>query len=461
MTPDRATSDRASSPRNAIGCGPAVRLMAAGMVTLSLAGCGSGSWFGDSEPPPIPGERISVLRLERQLEPDPRLADLRVELPAATTNPAWPQAGGNPDHAMGNLALAPRIRQVWTADIGYGSSTETRLLAQPVVAQGRVYTLDTEYDLTAFDASTGKQVWQTSVERENESGGALGGGAAFADNRLMVTTGYGELLSVDPATGAISWRTRVPGPVRSAPSIVNGRVFVITVDNQLIAYSANDGATLWTHTGILETAGLLGAASPAVDGTIVAAPYSSGELFALRAENGRVAWSDNLAAARRVGALSNLADIRGMPVIDRGLVLAVSHSGRMVAIDERTGGRAWEQEIGGVDTPAVAGDFIFVLSNDNEVIALTRQAGRVRWVAPLARYEDPADRQGPIIWTGPTLAGGQLWLANSTGELVALSPEDGRETQRLDLPGSTFIPPVVADGTLYVLTDDGTLAAYR
>ena len=289
----------------------------------------------------------------------------------------------------------------------------------------------------------------------------MGGGVAFADGRLLATTGYGELLSLDPKSGAISWRTRVPGPVRAAPTVINNRVFVVTVDNQLIAYSANDGATLWTHTGILETAGLLGAASPAADGSIVAVPYSSGELFALRAENGRVAWSDNLAAVRRAGALSNLADIRGMPVIDRGLVMAVSHSGRMVAIDERSGGRAWEQEIGGVDTPWVAGDFIFVLSNDGEVIALTRQSGRIRWVAPLARYEDPQDRTGPIIWNGPVLAGGRLWVANSVGELVSLSTENGQEQQRLELPGGAFIAPVVADNTLYVLTDDGTLVAYR
>lgn len=439
----------------------AARLMTAGLLTMTLAGCGGGSWFGDSEPPPLPGERISVLRLERQLEPDPRLADLRVELPAPVANPSWPQAGGNPDHAMGHLALPAQPREVWRADIGSGSSSDTRLLARPVMADGRIYTLDTDYEVTAFDPANGKQIWRTSVERENESGGALGGGVAFADGRLLATTGFGELLSLDPATGAISWRTRVPGPVRAAPTVIGNRAFVVTVDNQLVAYSATDGATLWTHTGILETAGLLGAASPAADGSIVAVPYSSGELFRspCRERPCRMVGQSGRRPARR--GTVNLADIRGMPVIDRGLVVAVSHSGRMVAIDERSGGRAWEQEIGGVNTPWTAGDFIFVLSNEGEVMALTRQSGRIRWVAPLPRYENPQERSGSIIWTGPVLAGGRLWLANSVGDLVSLSPDDGREQQRLELPGGAFIAPIVADNTLYVLTDDGTLVAYR
>jgi outer membrane protein assembly factor BamB len=190
-------------------------------------------------------------------------------------------------------------------------------------------------------------------------------------------------------------------------------------------------------------------------------PYSSGELFALRVENGRVAWSDSLAASRRAGALANLADIRGMPVIDRGLVIAVSHSGRMAAIDERSGGRAWDQEIGGVNMPWPAGDFVFVLSNDNEVVALTRQGGRVRWVTSLPRYSDPEDRSGAIIWSGPVLAGERLWLVSTSAELIAISPANGEILQRFPLPDAAYLAPVVAEGTLYVLTDGGELVAFR
>lgn len=438
-----------------------LRIVGAAILCSALAGCGTGGWFGDDEPPPLPGERISVLQLGRTIEADPRLSDLEVTLPPAERNGAWPQAGGYPNHALGHLALSDSPREVWRVSIGDGSSSTRRLMARPVVAEGRVFTLDTDFDVAAFDEGTGREIWRTDVTPESERGEALGGGVAFADGKLFAATGYGELLALDAAGGGILWRTRVGVPMRAAPTVIDGRVFVVSVDNQAFAYQASDGQQIWTHTGILETASLLGAASPAADGSLVVVPYSSGELFALRVENGRPAWSDSLAAVRRIGALSGLADIRGMPVIDRGLVLAISHSGRMAAIDERSGARAWEQEIGGVEMPWVAGDFIYLLTNEGELTALTRQAGRIRWVTPLDRWEDPQDRTGTIEWAGPVLAGGRLWLANTREELVSVSPADGQVLSTTELPAAAFLAPVVANGTLYVLTDDGTLIAYR
>ena len=174
-----------------------------------------------------------------------------------------------------------------------------------------------------------------------------------------------------------------------------------------------------------------------------------------------MAWQESLAAIRRGGALSALADIRGLPVLDRGIVYAIGHSGRMVAVDERIGNRVWEAEIGGTQTPWLAGDFLFVLTNDSEVVAVTRQAGRVRWVAPLDRFKDPESKKGPISWSGPVLAGGKLWVTGSNGQMLALSPADGQIVNRYALPSGTYLPPVVANNTLYVLGENGTLVAYR
>jgi outer membrane protein assembly factor BamB len=159
--------------------------------------------------------------------------------------------------------------------------------------------------------------------------------------------------------------------------------------------------------------------------------------------------------------MSTLADIRGLPVIDRGRVFAVSHSGRLVSIDLRTGERAWEQEVGGTATPWVAGDFVYVLSNEGELICLTRRDGRVKWVQGLPRYENPEKKRRPLQWTGPILAGDRLVVVASNGEVLSLSPYTGEALGRVEVSDGTYIPPVLAGETLYILTNDADLIAMR
>jgi len=437
-------------------------LLSASLFAVFLGGCDTVTdWFGKTADPPLPGQRVAVLTRERKVEPDARLADVAVTVPQAVANAAWAQPGGTTDHSMGHLALSANPAEAWRGDVGTGSSSSRALLGAPVVADGKIFAMDADAHVAALDEKTGRSLWRIDTVPEHERGGATGGGVSYADGRLYAATGYAEVIALDPANGSVLWRKRVAGPVRGAPTVSGGRVLVLTLDNQLVALSTSDGTVQWSHQGILETAGLLGAASPAATGTLVVAPYSSGELIGLRPENGRVAWQESLANIRRSGALSSLADIRGLPVVDRGTVYAIGHSGRMVAIDERIGNRVWEAEIGGVQTPWLAGDYLYVVTNDAELVAVTRQAGRARWVATLDRYEDPKDKTGPIVWAGPVLAGGRLWVAGSNGKLLGLSPKDGAVEVVRSLPAAAYLPPVVANNTLYVLCDNGTLAAFR
>jgi outer membrane protein assembly factor BamB len=428
------------------------------LALLALAGCGT---LLDPVPKPrLPGERISVLTLDRRLEPDPQLKELAIRLPRPFENTEWPEAGGYPNHAMQHLALGDNVKTVWTASAGDGSSRYGRVLAPPVIGGGRVFTMDAGSTISAFDGKSGQRLWSVDVAPA-DAGKAYGGGVAYAGGRVFVGTGYAQIVALDAASGKEIWRQSVVAPLRGAPTVADGRVFAITVDNQLPALAAADGRQLWTHSGTPETAGLLGGASPAVEGDVVIAAYSSGELYALRVENGRPLWSDNLALTQRTDAISALADIRGRPVIDRGVVYAISHSGRMVAIDLRTGERIWEQDIGGTQTPWIAGDFVYLLTNSEELVCLTRRDGRVRWVAELPRYGDPKDKSDPMSWAGPVLAGNRLVVVSSDGEAMSYSPYTGKPLGRIELPGGIFVAPALADGTLFFLTDDAELVAMR
>jgi outer membrane protein assembly factor BamB len=419
-------------------------------------------YFGDNEAPPLPGQRISVLALEGAIEPDPRIADLDVRLPRPYVNASWPQSGGYPDHAMHHLAGGDRLAQVWRVGIGEGSGDDGRILTTPVIAGGRVFTIDAIAEISAFDADNGDRLWSLDPRLEGGEEDGFGGGLAYAGGHLFVTTGFGHVLALDPGNGAELWRRDIGIPMRAAPVVVGGRVFVVTYDNQLWALSAADGAVQWSNAGITETAGLLGAAAPAVDNDIVIAPYSSGELIALRVENGRTVWTDSLGTQRPgTGSLAALNDINGSPVIDRGVVYAISHGGRLVAIDLRTGSRIWEQDIAGLNTPWIAGDYLFVVTVDGDVVCLARRNGRVRWVHSLPRFEDSENRDEPVFWSGPLLLGDRLIVLGSNGDALAISPYSGRLLGRLEMPHGVRIAPVAANRTLYILTDDGDLIALR
>jgi len=409
----------------------------------------------------LPGDRISVLGLDRTVAADPNVANLPINLPSPAVNADWPQPGGNPAHAMGSPALGNGVKKVWDRSIGDGSSRYARVMSQPVIAGGRVFAMDGGVQVSALDAASGKAFWQVDLKPEDLRGSAFGGGPCFWNDRLFVSTGYAEVIALDPADGKIIWRKNVSSPVHSAPTVDNKRIFVVTVDNELVALSTDDGSRLWSHNGIPETAGLLGSASPAVEGENVVVAYNSGELFALRVENGRPIWNENLAAARTMDAVSSMADIHGRPVIDRGRVFAVSHSGRMMAIDLRSGAHVWDQDMGSSHEPWSVGDFVFVLANDNDIVCLTRNEGKIRWAQPLPHYENEKKKEDPIRWAGPVLGGNQLIVLSSSGVAMFLSPQTGETVSQTGLSDKGYLGPVIADNTLYLLTDDAQLSAYR
>ncbi|MBT3532596.1 MAG: PQQ-binding-like beta-propeller repeat protein [Rhodospirillaceae bacterium] len=426
-----------------------------------LSACELPDWLGGTEKPPLPGERISILQLDKALEPDAAIADLDVRLPRPWRNPDWPQAAGFANHAMYHLEVGEDLRRAWEISIGAGSGSESKLLTRPVVKDGRLISMDAEATVSAFAVDDGRKLWSRELTPEDEEEGVIGGGVSIDGGVVYATTGYGFVHAMSFEDGQEIWQRRIGTPIRGAPTAIGGRGFVITYDNQLHALSATDGGTLWSHAGIPEDAGLIGAPSAAVGGGLVVVPYSSGELFALRLENGRMVWGDQLVRTRRLAALSTLSEIRGSPVIDRELVLAISFSGRIAAIDLRSGRRIWDRDIAGMETPWVAGDFIFLVTTQAEVVCLARKSGRIRWVAQLPRYEDEEEKADPIQWSGPVLVSDRLVLVSSQGYAVAVSPYSGRTLGRIELPEGALIPPVVADGSLYVLTDDGDLVALR
>ncbi|WP_129791604.1 PQQ-binding-like beta-propeller repeat protein [Sphingosinicella sp. CPCC 101087] len=437
------------------------RIIVALTAVSLLAGCGI---FRGSRGPTTPtvGERIPVLASESDVEVDPALAGIPVSLPAPVANRDWPQPGGNPSKSMGHVALADSITQAWSVSIGQGSSVRGRLAAEPVIGDGRVYTIDTRATVRAFDADTGAQLWSRQVRGENSPREALyGGGVSFDGGRVYATNGAGDAAALDAATGEVVWMVKPGGPLRGAPTVGNENVYAVSQDNQLYALNVANGETRWTGAGSFELAGVFGTAAPAFAQSTVVAGFSSGELTAYRYENGQVVWQDALARTGVSTVVGTISDIDADPVIDQGRVFAVGQGGRMVAVELITGQRAWEINIAGISTPWVAGDWVYVVTDRAQLLAIARASGRIRWISQLPRYRDPEDREGPIFWRGPVLAGNRLVLTSSRGQIAYVSPIDGAIQATTETRSPISLPPVVANNTLYILDDSGRLTAWR
>jgi outer membrane protein assembly factor BamB len=432
------------------------------LVAMALAASGCGIFKKSGPKTPVLGQRIPVLTTESDIQVDPEVAAFPFSLPAPVANTVWSQSGGTANKSMGQLALGATLQPAFTVQAGRGSTLSARLAAAPIVANGRVYTIDTLGAVRAFDAQTGSQFWASQTPNDKGNEAALyGGGIAYDNGRIFATNGLGFVAALDERSGGIVWQVRPGGPLRGAPTVADGTVYVMSQDNQVYSLKEEDGSTNWSAAASLEIAGIFGSASPAVGQGTVVAGFSSGELNAYRYENGRQVWSDALQRTSIRTSVSSLSDVDADPVIDSGQVIAVGQGGRMVALDITSGQRMWELNIAGIATPWVAGDWVFVVTDDAKLACIYRQNGHIRWINQLPQFERPKSKRGQIDYSGPVLAGNRLFLTGSNGTLIQMDPANGDYLSQTKLGARISLPPVVANSMLYVFDDDARLHAFR
>lgn len=446
------------------------RVLMVAVTAVALSGCAT--FKGGKKKTPVLGNRIAILQGENDVAADKTIAGVEVLMPPATTNDSWAQPGGSASKSMGQLTLGPSLTRAWSVTIDGGTNRQ-RLGAAPVIGGGRLYAIDVDAKVHAYSASTGAPVWDASIAKADKKtrSARFGGGVSFDDGKVFATDGLGDVVALDANTGKELWRAKPGAPLRGAPSLANGQVYVLSQDNQLYVLSQASGTVVWTASGSIETQGVFGVAAPAVSQGTVVAGFSSGELNAYRYENGRTLWQDALSRSSISTSVSSLADIDADPVIDRGIVFAVGQGGRMVALEIVSGQRLWEQNFAGISTPWVAGEWVFIVTDDARLVCLARATGKVRWISQLRHFKSEklkkdgtmkdSKKANPVTWYGPVLAGGRLILTNSLGQIASASVETGKIGTVIESKAPFTLPPVVANSTLYVLDQKGRLAAYK
>jgi len=428
-------------------------------LAVMLASCANG--------PPVLSEeekaaRITINPFQENLTPDATLAATPVTLPAAVAFADWQQSGENSAKLPGNVEAGQEFKEAWRANVGEGSGEEKRIVAAPVVKDGRIYTIDSGQKVSALDASNGRRIWEVQLKSANAHWDefSIGGGLAITGDKLIVASGFGFAAALKLSDGSEIWRRAVESPLSSSPAIMGNRAFLTSTNNDFYSIDTDTGEIIWNDQALAESARILSSPGPAVTQDILAVGYSSGELIAYLPANGRRLWTDTLTTTGRYTPLSAINDIAGKPTIQDGVVYAASHSGVLTAIDARSGARIWSRTFGSRQGPVIGGDYLFVVGTGGVVACFNRIDGKLAWKRELPEFKD-GNRENRIVWTGPLIASGRLVIVSSEGDVLALSAQNGETVSELKLGQSIFIEPIAAAGKNFILTDQANLVAIK
>lgn len=406
--------------------------------------------------------RVTMVLADEKVEANAELATEAIELLPAEEMISWPEAGGKPSKAPGHVIAAPELKIAWRNSVGKGSNKKSAITTPPVTNETTVFTLDADQTVYATNLSNGRREWRKELKgttRRDKT--AVGGGIAVNGDSLIVASGFGFVARLDTSDGSEVWKKNLGVPMTGAPTIKDGIIFVSSNNNEVFALDLQSGEPKWSDQAISETARVLGSPSPAAVEEFVIAPFSSGEIIAYLASNGRRLWTDAISQTGRFTPISEINDIGSRPVLAGGLVFASSQSGVTVAIDGRSGNRVWSRPIGSTQAPTLSGNVLFVLGTDATLAALSAGTGEAYWVTDLRQYKNEKKKKKRISYSGPILASGRVLVMSSTGDLLAFSPQTGEQTDSLDIKDTVYIEPIAAQGKLFLLTDDGKLVAVK
>lgn len=411
----------------------------------------------------LTGERVELRPNAGAAEVTQAEASRPIKLAAQVTNTEWTHAYGGPNHRIQHLALGPSLTPVWSASIGQGNDRQHRITADPVAADGRIFTIDARALVTATSAS-GQTLWQRDLTPATDSpDDASGGGLAVVGGRVYAATGFGDLAALDAATGATVWVQRLGAAAAGSPTVVDGLAYIVSRDNRAWAIDIADGRVKWEVEGIPSEAGVAGGAGPAVTDKIAIFPFGSGEMAGVFRKGGLRLWSATLSGQRRGLAYTGISDITADPVVVGETTYAASPSGRLVAIGTTTGERLWTAQVGAYSAVWPEGDSIFLITEQDRLERVDAKTGETIWSKKLPYFTDARlkRRKGVYAHYGPIMAGGRLIVASDDDQIRAFSPVDGSLLATVPLSSGATANPIVVNRTLYIVTANGQLQAFR
>jgi outer membrane protein assembly factor BamB len=393
----------------------------------------------------IVGNYIDVSNEMEEIKPDPSMSNIGVSVPNARKNTHWSSSNGIPAGVPDNIHIRSNLQTSHSYSLRSSSGPDVNRM--PVIQNEMLYVLGDESTLYAYNLDNlNKVVWKQRVSNSDQD--VFGGGIATSANKIAVTCGDRDVTLLDASTGKEVWRHPLSNISRVAPLIHQNLVLVLTVDNKLYAIDINHGTLRWMHEEAGEEFAVMGGASPRADNDVVVVPYSSGQIGGFDIKSGQSRWLMSLPNEHVQKFLNSVCVT---PVIRDGTIFTSDCAGTLFAVNATDGRVLWVKRGASGISIWVSGDYIYSINKDQQLVAIYRDTGAIKWI------HDMTSKAGTPRFSGPIMINSQLYVASSDGVLTVIAPKTGKKISEVKIKVDDYSNPVVVNDKMYLLSSSGRL----
>ncbi len=408
----------------------------------------------DKKDPPLLGTRLNVLHYDLLKEEKP--IKVNVNLPPQISLSVWPASDTTQFTGVpANIQLAKNLK--FTQEFNPKSFNPTSLDSASLIAEDIFYSYSKTV-LSAYQISTKKELWSVKAVASNEIGDVINGSIAYHQGVIYLASGGRDFVAFNAGSGKELWRFRSPNIVRYIATITNKQIYISSIDNALSCLTL-DGKLLWRYGAAIYSLTNDHLYMPNLEyADKVITVTTAGDLVALNRNDGEELTQVNLATTSIIGDGSLAKGPISSPILNGHDLYVLTGENDLIKINLENPEILWSQNFSGAKSYWVAGEITYLITDDNQLLAVENKQGKMIWVIDLPK--NPLKKKLDTFY-GPILAGDQLIVTAANGAFFLISPYDGKLIASYKNKFPTNQMPIIVNDKVYFISNKGNIAVWQ
>ena len=438
-------------------------------MILTLANCSfdkkTGIWSGGeeekkriSELEASQKEEINVVKIfsSKDFYLEEKEPIKNINLIEEKKNSSWEMSGLNLQNSLGNIYLSSIENRFLKKKIGKNKFSISKVTTSPLFINGNIIFSDDTGSIFSINEN-GNIKWKKNIYKKVYKKVYKNLSISLYKNNIFVADNIGLIYSISLDTGKLIWIKNHGVPIKSNIKIFNNKIVLINQDNRLLCLDVSTGSIIWdirSITTFIKSQNFLGLAISKSNDIFMLS--SSGDFLKINSNTGRIYWSLNV-----IGSLSvydsdffKSSDI----VINKNDVI-FSASSSIFSFNIDNGYINWDKKINSSNIPIINGNHIFVVTDNGYFLGMNRKSGQIIFSTNILKALKKKKQKTTI--SGFILGSGRIYATTLNGFLIVSSASSGKIEYFTKIADSITSPPIISNGSLYILTEESRIFGFN